>query len=393
MLPFLKLIRWVNLLCIGLTQYLLRYCVILPLYAPPVDEHTYLVIYESGMSHTQFFLLVLSTILVAAAGYIINDYMDVNVDAINKPQKQVIDKNFSRQEALWYYGILNGLGIAIGFYVASMVGNYRLGFLHILSAALLWFYSTTFKRKWLIGNLIIAFLASLVVLIVGFFEEKLLELFAFKWKEAFRILFESLTNYTVENPDKKDGDIINLIFNYLLGYALFAFLLTWIREIVKDIEDIIGDEEAGYTTLPITFGLPTAKLVAAALLLLTINWLVGFQKTQIINNQLWLAIVVLFALQLPLLYLVFRLWKGQQKSDFTHISKVLKVLMFVGLLYLPYFYTTIQAAPPSLPPNAEPIDLEEIEEDSLELEQDSLDVGKVSGAVRLDTVELKKNLE
>ncbi len=232
MLAFLNLIRFQNLLLIALVQYLIRYCLI----APMVHFSNL----ELQLSHFDFFLLCLSTVMIAAAGYIINDYFDTRIDSVNKPDKVIVGRSIKRRVAMGAHLVISFLAIAIAFYLARKVGMYKLGFIHVLSAGFLWFYSTDFKKQLLIGNLVVAMLAALVPLIVGLYEIPLLI------KKYREVLVETSANF-------------NFIFYFVAAYSGFSFLSTFVREVVKDMEDFSGDKEFGRNTIPIALGIKTAK--------------------------------------------------------------------------------------------------------------------------------------
>src|SRR6185436_4550665 len=128
---------------------------------------------------------------------------DVRADEVNKPGKNVIGKLISPAAGRNLFYSLSGIGIVIGFFLASRIGKPVMGFVFIFAAVSLYLYSSSFKRKLLSGNIIISVLCSLSLLVVGLFES---EFYA------------------------------NII--YLLIYASFAFLITLVREIVKDMEDL-----------------------------------------------------------------------------------------------------------------------------------------------------------
>src|SRR3990172_8984115 len=211
-IAFLKLIRLQNLLIIALTQYLMRLCIIRPMLQ--ING------FELQFSGFNFFLLVLSTTMIAGAGYIINDYFDTKVDRRNDPSMVIVGKSIKRRVAMISHIIISTIAIAIGFFIAWRVGIIWLGYINAVCAGILWFYSTTYKHRPLLGNMIIAVLAALVPLIVGLYEIPLLN------KEY------SGTNF-------------NHIFVWIAGFSFFAFLTTLIREIIKDLEDIEGDSDCG----------------------------------------------------------------------------------------------------------------------------------------------------
>ncbi len=213
MLSFLKLIRVKNLLIIAFTQYTVRWCIIYPI----LKSHS--VYYKLQLSEFHFFLLVLSTVMIAAAGYIINDYFDVKIDKINKPERLIIDKGIKRRVAIGAHFVINILAIAIAVYVSHCVGVWKLALIHFICATGLWFYSTTFKRQFLIGNIIIACFTALVPLIVGIYE----------FLPAYRAYFP-----LEDHLSFKAG------WYFLLGFSAYAFIITFIREIIKDLKIMLA---------------------------------------------------------------------------------------------------------------------------------------------------------
>jgi 4-hydroxybenzoate polyprenyltransferase len=162
MFAFLKLIRLQNLLIIAFTQYMVRWCLIYPILKARG--------FELQLSDIYFFLMVLSTVMIAAAGYIINDYFDVRIDKVNKPERLVVGKGVKRRVAMGAHTVINIIAIFISLYVSYTIGAWKLGLIYFICALGLWFYSTTFKRQFLIGNIVIAFFTALVPLIVGIYD-------------------------------------------------------------------------------------------------------------------------------------------------------------------------------------------------------------------------------
>jgi 4-hydroxybenzoate polyprenyltransferase len=304
---FFRMVRYPNLIYIALTQVLLQYCVVAP------------VLHNSGsepsLSFTHFLMLCCSTVLVAAGGYIINDYFDINIDLVNKPDKMVVEKIINRRWAMAWHTILNMAGVSLGFLVAFQIGQFYLGFVQVFCTLLLWFYSTSFKRQVLIGNVVISLLTALSVVVVGFYERQIYESFEAIMSPAGRKLIK----------------IIGI-------YALFAFVLSMIREIVKDMEDMIGDSKDGCRTLPIVWGVKKAKnftmlLMVVLQLLLVIIAVVTGQKG-------WYAAVayILLLVLLPFTLFVQKpFMKAYQSGHFHKISTWIKVVMLTGILSMIFF--------------------------------------------------------
>ena len=304
MLPFLKLIRLPNLLIIALTQYLLRFCIIRPM--------LHISDFELQFSEFNFFLLVLSTTMIAGAGYIINDYFDTKVDRRNDPSNVIVGKTIKRRVAMIAHIIISAIAITIGFFIAWRVGIIELGYINVICTGMLWYYSTTYKHRLLIGNILIAILAGLVPLIVGLYEIPLLN------KQYNEILITFNMNF-------------NHIFTWIVGFSIFAFLATLIREIIKDMEDIDGDWTYGSKTLPITLGTKNTKVVLGVLILVTISLLSYIQITKLPDMKTF--IYFLIAIQLPFALLIYKIAIARDRKSYHFASSLTKFIMLTGILY------------------------------------------------------------
>jgi 4-hydroxybenzoate polyprenyltransferase len=309
---FLKLIRIENLLIIALTQYLIRYCVIDSLLYVRTEFFIQKLFLQ--VSTVTFNLLVLSTVFIAAAGYIINDYFDVKTDRINHPETIVIDRFIKRRWAMIFHITFNAIGILLGIYVAYDVGNLQLSFIHLISAGLLWHYSTTFKKQLLIGNIIVSFLSAMVPIMVMLFElPKLLEI------------------YTIMLPHIQLNFLP--IYKYIIAFFVFAFISTLIREIIKDIEDFHGDEETGCVTIPIKWGTKVAKTIVLSLIT-NIILLLSFVVYKLYSPQeLIPTLYIILGILIPFIILFYLILKAQVSKDFNLASKLIKFIMLVGVCF------------------------------------------------------------
>ena len=309
----LRLIRWKNLLIIAFTQYCIRYLLI----SGMLKFMNLGIILQ--MSNFNFLLLSISTLCIAAAGYIINDYFDNKIDQHNKPDKVVVGKEISRRQAMFLHTILNIIGVLIGFYVAYRVGVIKLGLIQLLCTGLLWFYSTEFKKQVLIGNIVTSFLTALVPLIVVLYEMPLL---ISKYKTVLQY----------------SGVNLNHILQFVAAYAGFAFLTSLIREIVKDMEDLGGDHKFGCRTLPIVYGISTAKIVVYVFIVIEIILLFIVQLKQLASLDMTSFLYFGFAFQLPLLVLIFMVKKANTPAQFHKASSLLKGIMLLGVSYTGLYY-------------------------------------------------------
>ncbi len=312
MLAFLKLIRIQNLLIIAFTQYMVRWCLIYPLLkVRDIDLH---------FSNLNFFLLSLSTVMIAAAGYIINDYFDVNIDKINKPEKLLIDKAIKRRVAMGAHTVINILAIAIGVYVANAIGHWKLAILHFLCASSLWFYSTNFKRQFLVGNIIIAIFTAVAILGIGIYE--LLPCYQYYYTFGEAVSFKD-------------------VWIHVLALSFFAFITILLREIIKDMEDMEGDKEYGCKTIPIVLGIKTTKLIVTIIALATMLCLAYVQKYYWSVENFKAFIYFTLALQIPFVFLIYKVVSGENKKAFRVAGNTAKIIMLLGVCYLFIFANTI----------------------------------------------------
>ncbi len=272
---FFNLVRFPNLILIVLSQALVQACLLVP------------GINWGNVMQPGFGWLTLSTVLIAAAGYIINDYYDIKIDAINKPDKLVVGTVIRRRRAMFAHLILSLAGIAIGFWLYLPIGLINAG-----AVLLLWGYSAELKKLPLIGNVVTALLSASMLLVVAVY-----------------------------------ADTLNRI---TIGYAVFAFLISLIREIIKDIEDMKGDASFDCRTLPIVLGIRNTKLVLYPIIALFIAFV--FVVTIHPRTSLWFDIYMVILVLLPALWLTIKLTRADRKRDFTFLSNLNKVIMFTGIL-------------------------------------------------------------
>ncbi len=319
MKKILELIRLPNLLIIAFTQYAMRYLIMEPL-LPSAS-------FSLQFSNLHFFLLVLSTLFIAAAGYIINDYFDTRTDRINKPDKVVVGVSVNRRTAMTLHTIFNVIGVGIGIYLSIHIGIISMSFIFFLAAGLLWFYSTNYKRQFLIGNLTVSFLTAMVPLIVVLFEIPMLN----KEYGAIMLQYNSSFNY---------------IFIWVAGFSIFAFLTTLIREIIKDTEDFEGDAAYGMKTLPIVAGISLTKTILGLLItgtvFLLIFILVKFimfsgERTDYISLTYFAAFLII-----PFFILLTLILIAREKADYHRASLLIKLIMLFGVMYSLVVYYLIK---------------------------------------------------
>lgn len=304
---FIRLIRSVNLLFIAITQLLFQYCIVVPILqkvqAPPV------------LTTPVFITLIAASVLIAAAGYIINDYFDLNIDLVNKPQKLVVEKIIKRRWAIIWHLMLSGIGVALSAYVAWKTRVWWLIPANIGCVAALWFYSTNFKKKLLSGNVIISLLTAWVILVIGF-----------------------ITHYVViKRPDLYAQVEASKLLRRTFLFAGFAFIISLIREVVKDMEDINGDARYGCRTMPIVWGINAAKIFTATWLIVLLT-AVAIMIVYILPFEWWWAAAYSgLLIIIPLLILLRKLIKAVSAADFHTVSTWLKLIMLSGILSMLFF--------------------------------------------------------
>jgi 4-hydroxybenzoate polyprenyltransferase len=257
-----------------------------------------------------FLLLVTATVFITAGGYVINDYFDIKTDLINKG-KVIVGTKVPRRQAIMWHNLLNIAGVAIGFYISSRAGYIWLGALFLVVSGLLYFYSASYKRQFLIGNLVVALLTALVPMLVVFYE----------WPALYR--YYSLN--AIRLPE------FNFIIYWIGGFSLFAFITNLIREIIKDIEDFEGDLAYGRNTIPVVIGILSAKIVSVSLILIMVVLLYLIWHFYISDTITLVYITA--AIVLPLLYVIYKLLKSSERRELHHASSMMKIVMISGIFY------------------------------------------------------------
>ena len=281
----LKLTRVWNLLIIVLAQYTSVLCLIPAEPARTLNAWGVTIGYgDATWSDPVILLLAVSTCLIAAAGYAINDYFDVKIDLINKPERVVVGRNLSRRKAMMMHLVFSGAGIVLG---AALGWNVAL--VHLLSAVLLWWYSAGLKRG-AFGNVAIALLTAASLLVIYL-------------------------------PYRYEGRALGL-------YAAFAFVMTLVREVVKDMEDVRGDQAYGCRTLPIRWGIARTKVYAGTLVLSLMAAVVAVHvKLMPLPVNYFLALVML-----PLGLFSYQLMKADTVREFHRLSQWSKYILVLGVL-------------------------------------------------------------
>ncbi len=282
---FFRLIRLPNILIIVFTQVLSGIC-----------------LYPLGLALLQdlhFWIIILSTAFTAAAGYIINDYLDVNIDEINKPDKVVIGTSIKRKHA-----ILIHISISVIAVLGMAIVSYKLAVLVLVIGLLLIKYSSTFKKQVLVGNIFVSLFCSMTIFIL------------YLWNS-------------------------NILLNHVIAYSVFAFITTLNREIIKDTEDIKGDRMQHCKTFPVVYGINKTKNLLYILnsVILTASIIYFYQLFErhdyYYNKMDYIAFVyALIFIIAPMFYMIFKLILARKVDEFGYLSKLNKLIMLSGILSL-----------------------------------------------------------
>lgn len=314
MKEFLRLIRWQNLVMVILTMVLMRYAILQPILGR-IEVTLYSIAGSATTMMLQlpwydFVALVAATVMITAAGYVINDYFDIRTDLINKG-RVIVGEKIPRRRAMMIHNILNAGGVAVGFYVSWKAGYMLMGILFLLVSGLLYFYSASYKRQFLIGNFIVAFLTAMVPMLVIIYEAPMI-----------------LKYYTINASDTPK---LGILFSWAGGFALFAFLSTLAREIIKDIEDFEGDVAFGRNTLPVVLGILTSKIIVISLIIaiITLLYIVWYLYV----NDMITVIYISVAIVLPLVFVIIQMTISKTRRNLHLASRLMKIVMLTGILY------------------------------------------------------------
>jgi len=303
---------------IALTMVLLRNFIIKPFLLKSTIE---LVI-----NTFDFSLLIISTLLIAGAGNIINDYFDIKADRINKPDKVIIGKYIKQRVAIVSHWGLNFTAFFIAVYLSWIMDSFWYMFIHLFSINILWFYSMKGKRLFLSGNLLIAALTAMVPILVGFYFHQVYHL----------IDVTSLTNLSEYPLLEQSGNKYTLILSFIL--ATFAFILNLAREIVKDMEDVEGDKKLPAKTIPIVLGYKNSKWIVSLVLFGTVVCSLIFWA---FTENITFITILPIAFSAFLILIVYALLpKSNEKKDFKRINHFIKLAMVAGLL-IPIYWNLL----------------------------------------------------
>ena len=304
----MRLVRWSNLLFLAALIWLMEKWVTVPI----LDQAAF----GEQLPGYILLLIMLATVFIAAGGYVINDYFDVKIDRINRPDELIVTRSISKPSAMRLSMVLSGTGIICGIAAAGMLRSWTLGILFVIIPGLLWFYSSSYKRLFMVGNLIIALLAGVAPMVVAMANVAILQL-----------RYGTILAYTTLPHD---------IYAWVGGFALFAFLLTWIREIIKDMQDQMGDRELECHSMPVVWGEKWTKVFVTGLIVLTIS-LVGHLWYHVLPFPIgWSSLstrYIALGIVTPMICTLWLLWAAKIPSDYKTCQQVVKFTMLIGMLY------------------------------------------------------------
>ncbi len=309
---YLRLIRWPNLLFIALTQVLFSFCITIPIFSR-LEVRQY-------MSLPVFLLYLLSSLFIAAAGYIINDYFDVNIDKINKPERLIVGRLIKRRTAIKWHMLLSIIGIiATGYAVIKNTVFYKpyeqilILIINVMCVFLLWLYSTTYKKKLIVGNVLISLLTAWTIFMLHVAEIP----YYIKSTELYQTAYQQ-------------GLLRH--FKFAIIYSSFAFIITIIREAVKDVEDMVGDSRNGCTTMPIVLGVPTTKMYIVVWSIVLLAAVIILQVYAVHLGWWSCALYCTLSIVLPMVWFLKKLVAAATPNDFGKLSGLVKFIMAMGIL-------------------------------------------------------------
>jgi 4-hydroxybenzoate polyprenyltransferase len=312
---FFRLVRWPNLVFIVVTQCLFYFCITLPIFN---SYHS-----TPALNELMFWHVVAASVFIAAAGYIINDYFDLNIDRINKPNKLVVEKIIKRRWTIVWHLVLSIAGILISTITYLHLPDWHTllaAIINLVCVAALWLYSTTYKRKLLTGNLLISLLTAWVILILYLVNLK-------SWF-AVKVMYEVKHNYEMAAVK---------LFKYAILYAGFAFIISLVREVIKDMEDIEGDAKYNCKTMPIVWGIPATKVFVAVWIVVLVGALIVIQFYALHLGWWWSVVYCVVTIIAPLIWILQKLYKAQVPKDYHLLSTAVKLIMLTGILSMIFF--------------------------------------------------------
>jgi 4-hydroxybenzoate polyprenyltransferase len=299
---FFRLIRFPNLFFIALTQILFYFCIIVPSFSSAGIN--------DPLGTEGLLYIIAASIFIAAGGYVINDYFDLNIDRVNKPGKLVVDHLIRRRWAIIWHFSFSLAGIILSLVVSYKLSNPLPAVFNVVTVFLLWFYSTSFKKQVLVGNIIISLLTGWVVL----------------------VLYVSVNPIGLMPSDSTSFKVLSRVYKFAVLYGGFAFIISLVREVIKDMEDIQGDAKYNCRTVPIVWGLPASKMFVAVWMIVLICSMVILQVYALQLSWWWSALYSIIFIITPLVTILRRLFPAVAPAQFHELSTLIKIVMLTGIV-------------------------------------------------------------
>jgi len=296
---YLHFFRWENLLFIVLIQVLIKFILFQKFEL------------SMALNNLHFAILVIATICIAIAGYIINDVQDIETDKINKPNKVFVSKKISKKKANNLFVIFNSVGLLLGFYLSIYINKNSFFIVFLITSLLLYRYAIDLKKRFFIGNLVVSFIVFLSVVLIILFD-----------------IVPATNNYN----NQAQWHVTTLV----LVLSGFAFFITLIREITKDLEDKKGDKHINANTLAIYLGDNKTKNIIVLISIIPFAVISYFAYT-FLTNDLFLALFLIVFIALPLLYFMFKIKKANTQKEYGKLSRLLKIIMLFGIMSILLF--------------------------------------------------------
>lgn len=305
---YFRLVRGGNLLFVAMLLYVMEKWVATPLLQREM--------FPEQMPWWVLTLLILATVCIAAGGYVINDYFDIKIDRINRPDRLIVPDIVSKNTAMRLFQCLTAVGIVMGIAVTVWARSWTLVLIFLVIPGLLWFYSASYKRQFLVGNIVVAFMAALVPLLVAFANA-----------DHLKHTYPEALGYT---------PIVGELYMWTGAFALFAFLTTLAREIVKDMEDEEGDREYECRTMPIKWGKTASKVVVTVLITIICGLVCYFGFAVVPFPHAWNTLstrYIVFGVLVPCVCEVVLLWCARLPREYHNAQALMKFVMLMGALY------------------------------------------------------------
>lgn len=312
----LRLIRIRTIAYAAITMYAMRYFVILPMLE--------LNGFTLQMAEWAFTLLVLAICCLISGAYVINDYFDTKSDRISGVKDVLVGTSISRRTAITLHSMLNLIAVGIAFYLAFAAGVWKIGILFLLASGVLWFYSSTYKKYFLLGNVLVGFLAALIPVSAIVYEIPLLNM------AYANILIETDTNFIY-------------MFYWVFGFSWFIFLNILMYEINKDIYTVDGDRENDIQTIPVRSGIQFARHAITALALVAMISVCAIYYIEF-SESLSILVYIIVALLFPYTLYIFAVnnKKGSRRVQLNLIRLIMVLCLGVSV-FLKHFFQLIFA--------------------------------------------------